>query len=148
LRMEHTFPRPGVRMTGEQEALLATPYDGFDADGRPKPVPNPPSPRDFFPSAGFFSNVGDLARYAIALQDRALISEQSHDLIESPTRTRDGRTLPYGIGWFAQDFAGTHLVWHYGYGGGSSALLLRVPARKLALVVLANSSEMSGATRL
>jgi CubicO group peptidase (beta-lactamase class C family) len=148
LHMEHTFPRPGVRMTDELKALLATHYDGFDAAGEATPVSTPPMPGEFYPSACFFSNAKDLARYAIALEDHTLISDRSHDLIEAPVVTRDGRVLPYGIGWFTQEFAGTRLVWHYGYGNGSSALLLRVPARRTALVVLANSGELSGSTRL
>jgi CubicO group peptidase (beta-lactamase class C family) len=149
LRMEHTFPRPGVRMTAELKALLATPYAGFDAaTGEPMPARNPPEPKEFFPASGFFSNVQDLARYAVALNEHSLISDRAHELMESPAVTRDGRPLPYGIGWFTQDFAGTRLVWHYGYGAGSSALLLRVPATKSALVVLANSDNMSGSTRL
>jgi CubicO group peptidase (beta-lactamase class C family) len=149
LHMDHTLPRPGVALTDELRALLATHYDGFDAaTGAPSPARNPPRPGDFFPSAGFFSNVKDLARYAIALQDRSLIPDKSHALMESPAVTRDGRALPYGIGWFTQGFAGRRLVWHYGYGDGSSALLLRVPDEGAALVVLANSGNMSGATRL
>jgi CubicO group peptidase (beta-lactamase class C family) len=149
LHMDHTLPQPGLELTDKIRASLATPYSGFDpATGKPTPVRNPPFPRDFFPSSGFFSNVKDLSRYAIALQNHSLISRESHDVIESPTRTRDGRALPYGIGWFTQEFAGTRLVWHYGYGNGSSALLLRVPARKITLIVLSNSENMSESTRL
>lgn len=149
LHMDHTLPRPGVVLTDALRSSLATQYGEFDAaTGQPIPVRNPPVPRDYFPSSGYFSNVKDLARYAIALQNHSLISAKSHDVIESPTLTRDGRALPYGIGWFTQDFAGTRLVWHYGYGNGSSALQLRVPADKLALIVLANSENMSGSTRL
>jgi hypothetical protein len=149
LRMDHTLPRPGVELTTELKTTPATQYGPFDAaTGKPTRVRNPPIPKDYFPSSGFFSNVKDLSRYAIALQNHSLISDKSHNVIESPTRTRDGKVLPYGIGWFTQDFADTRLVWHYGYGNGSSALLLRVPAQKLALILLANSDNMSGSTRL
>jgi CubicO group peptidase (beta-lactamase class C family) len=149
LHMDHTLPQPGVALTDERRSSLATPYGGFDpATGKPTPLRDPPIPKDYYPSACFFSNVKDLARYAIALQHHSLISDKSHDLIESPTMTRDGRALPYGIGWFAQDFADTRLVWHYGYGNGSSALLLRVPAKRITLIALANSENMSESTRL
>lgn len=149
LHMQHTFPRPGIRMTNEELAHLATPYGGFDAaTGAPMPVQDPPKPREVFPSSGFFSNVKDLALYARALQKHSLLSDKSHDIMESPARTRDNRVLPYGIGCFSQTFAGQKLIWQYGYGNGSSALLLRVPAKKLALVLLANSGNMSGSTRL
>jgi CubicO group peptidase (beta-lactamase class C family) len=149
LGMEHTFPRPGARMTEKVKATLVTHYDGFDkGSGEPTPVSNQPFPRDYFPSAGLFSNVKDLARYAIALEKHTLLPRKSQDVLEAPAVTRDGRVLPYGIGWFTQGFGGVRLVWHYGYGNGSSALLLRVPAKKAALIVLANSGDMSGSTRL
>jgi CubicO group peptidase (beta-lactamase class C family) len=147
LHMEQTYPRSGIRMSKAQLALLATPYEHFDSKGEPIPE-NPPKPQDPFPSAGFFSNVKDLTVYARALEKHSLLPKKSHDLMESPAKTRGGTILPYGIGWFSQTFAGEKLLWHYGYGNGSSALLLRVPSKKVTLIILANSANMSGSTRL
>ncbi len=149
LHMKNTLPQPGIKLTDEWRARLATNYGGFDAtSGEPIPLMQQPDPKEVFPSSGFFSTVKDLALYAVALQNRALVSERSHAMMEAPVVTSDGRTLPYGLGWATQSFAGERLLWHYGYGNGSSALFLRVPSRKITLIVLANSSNMSESTRL
>jgi CubicO group peptidase (beta-lactamase class C family) len=59
-----------------------------------------------------------------------------------------GDTLPYGLGWFVQKIKGVHIQWHYGYWTGNSSLIIRVPDRKLAFVLLANSDGLSRNTAL
>lgn len=55
-----------------------------------------------------------------------------------------GRNLPYGLGWFIQAHEGVRLVWHYGYWPESfSSPHLKLPERKIALIVLANSDGLS-----
>ena len=65
-----------------------------------------------------------------------------------PAVSTDGQTLPYGVGWFIQEWNGEKLVWHYGFGDADSALLVRVPRRGLTLVVLANSDQLSASALL
>jgi hypothetical protein len=48
------------------------------------------------------------------------------------------------LGWFHQDISGKRVLWNY----GPSLLLIRVPAKKLALVVSSNSIKLSEAARL
>jgi hypothetical protein len=48
--------------------------------------------------------------------------------------------LPYGLGWFVQDYEGQQLVWHSGWWEDAySALYLKIPSLDLTFIVLANS---------
>jgi CubicO group peptidase (beta-lactamase class C family) len=61
---------------------------------------------------------------------------------------RSGAEFPYGLGWFVQMHQGTKVVWHFGQGLESSALLLKIPERQLTFVVLANSDALSRGLQL
>jgi hypothetical protein len=52
------------------------------------------------------------------------------------------------LGWFTQEYAGQRVIWNYSQSETSSLLLLKIPARKLALIVSANSKALTEAARL
>jgi hypothetical protein len=55
-----------------------------------------------------------------------------------------GDTLPYGLGWFVEHVAGTRVIWHFGwYPPTISALYVKVPERRLTLLLLANCDALS-----
>jgi len=55
-----------------------------------------------------------------------------------------GTPLPTGLGWFVQEYQGERLVWHFSHVPDAySALILKMPARGLTLVLLANSDGLS-----
>ena len=58
-------------------------------------------------------------------------------------RLNDGKTLPYGLGWFIQEREGIKITWHYGYWTGMSSLIIRIPGKKLSFVLMANSDMLS-----
>jgi len=127
---------------GRRIANLARPYEIVAARRmRPDPLPRP----GLNAAAGVISTTTDLAKYAAALDDPSFLSTGIKAEMFTPQVSIDGETLPYGLGWFVQDVAGERLVWHYGEGRGYSSLLLKVPARRLTLIVLANSPAMSAA---
>lgn len=48
------------------------------------------------------------------------------------------------VNWYVTDYRGTRLVWHFGHWGtGFSAMYLKIPARRLTLVMLANSEALA-----
>lgn len=61
------------------------------------------------------TTVLDLARFDVALDRGALISAASRAAMMTPTRLNNGETVPYGIGWYIQDYDGHRLVWHSGW---------------------------------
>ncbi|MEK6323123.1 MAG: serine hydrolase domain-containing protein [Acidobacteriota bacterium] len=94
-------------------------------------------------ASGALSTVLDLAKYELAIRENALISEGSRRMMFTPAVSNGGRALPYGLGWFVQDFSGHKVVWAYGQESANSALLVSVPDRALTLIALANSIALS-----
>jgi CubicO group peptidase (beta-lactamase class C family) len=70
----------------------------------------------FGPAAGLISRPSDIVRFSRAFDDGTLINAASRTRMWTPVKTADGRTLPYAIGWFVQQYRGETVMWHYGYG--------------------------------
>jgi len=94
--------------------------------------------------AGIVSTVEDLARYDIALDSGALASKAVMEKLFTPAKTPDGTVLPYAFGWYVQEYRGEKLYWHSGWDdeAGFSALYLKVPAKHLAIILLANGEGL------
>ena len=121
-------------------ARLATPYR-LDGAGT---VRSRYPPRGINAAAGLVSNVMDLAKFDAAIDGHRLVRAETQERAWTPASTTDGRRLPYGLGWFVQAHEGVRLVWHYGYWPESfSSLYLKLPERKIALILLANSDGLS-----
>jgi uncharacterized protein (TIGR03437 family) len=126
-----------------QRALdrLAKPY-AYDSRGEPA--------RSAFTfklitaSAGLVSTVRDLALFDAAIDRHLLLKPETQELAWQPAVTSKGEALPYALGWYSQKTAGRRLIWHYGnFPGAYSSLYLKVPERKLSLLLLANSDRLS-----
>lgn len=115
---------------------------GVDDDGewiaRPRPG------RHLAGGAGIVSTVEDLARFDIALDTGVLGGPDLTRTLFTPATAPDGTALPYAYGWYVQRHRGETLVWHGGWdeAAGFSALYLRVPARGLTLILLANGEGL------
>ena len=95
-------------------------------------------------AAGAVSTVVDLARFDIALDSGRLVRSASRDEMFHAARTKEGKPLPYGLGWFVEDEPGPKVVWHYGWFPPTvSALYIKVPERKLTFLMLANGDGIS-----
>jgi CubicO group peptidase (beta-lactamase class C family) len=132
-------------------AALATPYH-VDSAGELRQS-DPPSPQGDGAAGGVIASTMDLARFDIALTAGRLLTPTSRAAMWTGTRTPDGRTLPYGLGWFLANVGGRRLAWHTGlWDGQYSALYLKVlsdtPAERVTLVLLANSEALRWPTRL
>lgn len=97
----------------------------------------------FVTAAGLVSTVGDVVRFSHALDMHELLRPETLNLMFTPAVTASGKPLPYALGWFVQEHRGVHLAWHYGWWVGDSALIIKVPERKLTFVLLANSDGLS-----
>lgn len=95
-------------------------------------------------SAGLISNVTDLAQYDIAVDRHMFLNEASQTASWTASVSKQGKTLPYGLGWFIQRYQGMKFVYHYGWWPNQfSSLLLKVPEKNLTLILLANSDALS-----
>jgi CubicO group peptidase (beta-lactamase class C family) len=100
-------------------------------------------PPNFGVSAGLIASVMDMAKYDIAIDRNVFLDKETQDYVFTPTVSTEGETLPYGLGWFVQDYKGTKLVWHYGYWVGNSSLILKVPKHNMSFIVFANTDNLS-----
>ena len=90
------------------------------------------------PGGGLLSTAGDLIRFAGALERGDLVKPETRDRMFAPQRTRDGRPVPYGLGWAVVEMDGRRWILHPGIQQGASACLLVSPAGGLSVAVLAN----------
>lgn len=118
--------------------LLAPPYR-IGASGSIERSPSMPLQGDGA-AGGVVTTVLDLARFDVALDRGVLISAASREVMMAPARTSSGEALPYGIGWFVQEYRGHTLIWHSGWWDDAySALYLKIPDLNISFIVLANS---------
>ena len=105
-------------------------------------------PQGFSTSAGLISTVLDMAKYDIAIDQNRFLAKETQQLAFTPTVSTKGESLPYGLGWFTQDYRGTKMLWHYGYWTGNSSFILKVPEQKITFIIMANSDNLSRPTDL
>ena len=103
-------------------------------------------PTYFGTAAGLISSVLDVAKYSIAIDNNVFLKPETKELAFSPFISNSGEELPYGLGWFIYKESGLRIIWHYGYWTANSSLIIKVPDKKLAFVILANSDKLSSAS--
>lgn len=123
----------------EDVAKRLAPAYGVGASGAIERAPAMP-PQGDGAAGGVVTTALDLAKFDIALDQGVLLSASSRNAMMAPTRTSDGKSLPYGLGWFVQDYQGHTLLWHSGWWENAySALYLKVLDRNLSVIILANA---------
>ena len=94
-------------------------------------------------AAGLVSTVRDLARFNAALDDGLLLKEETLQVAWRNGIGRDGLPTPMGLGWFVQTHRNQQIVWHFGHVPNAySSLLIKIPHRRLTLILLANSDGL------
>lgn len=149
LHLGHTAPNLLNPVAFKLASLDRTAFErnlaqGYSSDGR-TPIAYPAG---FGTAAGLIGSALDVAHYSIAIDRNTFLSAATQAQAFTPAVSTRGDTLPYGIGWFVQRVNGVKVQWHYGYWTGNSSLIIRVPERGLAFVLLANSDGLSRATTL
>jgi CubicO group peptidase (beta-lactamase class C family) len=118
---------------------LATPYTTTGSGVARADFP----PRDISASAGLLSSVVDLAKYDAAIDAHVFIAAETQQVAWTNAVSTTGQRLPYGLGWFVQQYNGTRVIWHYGLWPQYSALYLKVPDHQLTLILLGASGGLS-----
>lgn len=132
---------------------LAVPYK-IDIRGRASRSEYPSYGLDA--STGMVSTVDDLAKFEIQLDSDdghplssftlgEMWSNQVFDLPVASGTTNTVRVMmPTGLGWFVTKDSGIDLVWTFGHiPDAASALIVKLPAKKLTLIMLANSGGLA-----
>jgi len=147
----HQSPLGGAVITEKHQQrfdtvqkILAQPY----ALDRESKITKISYPQGFGVSAGLISTVLDMAKYDIAIDQNKFLTKETQQLAFTPTVSTKGEKLPYGLGWFTQNYKGMKLLWHYGYWTGNSSFILKVPERNITFIIMANSDNLSRPTDL
>ena len=96
------------------------------------------------PAGGLVSTVEDISRFAIALRNGKLLNNATVEQMWTLQRTRDGKSIPYALGWRVGERNGMKEVFHGGAAAGFSTFLYLLPEKNLAVVLMANL-ELLGA---
>ena len=94
------------------------------------------------------STARDLARFDAALDEHVLLTAETLNVAWSQVNYT-GTPLPTGIGWFVQNYQNEKLIWQFAHiTDAYSAIILKMPARHLTLIMLANSDGLSTGANL
>jgi CubicO group peptidase (beta-lactamase class C family) len=104
-------------------------------------------------AGGLVSTVRDLAKLDAALdpelEERSLLLPETLTAAWNPAIERAGQGTPMGLGWFVQFYRGERVVWHFGnVPNAYSSLILKLPDKKITLILLANSDGLSNPFQL
>ena len=93
-----------------------------------------------YPSGGAFACAGDLARWAIAMDQGKLLSKASEQRAATRFKLADGSAAGFGVVFTAGTLRGVRA---YGHAGGPAlADIVRVPDHKLTVIVLSNQKAL------
>ena len=123
---------------GSALRLLAPPFT-INAKGRSEK--NSFSDDDFRAAAGIKASARHVAQFDIALDAGKLLPpEWMEQVFNDEPLPEDG---DYRWGWFNQDWRGHRFYWHSGWDPDRySAIYLKVPDKRLTLIVLANNDRL------
>jgi CubicO group peptidase (beta-lactamase class C family) len=105
-------------------------------------------------SSGILSTARDLATFEGALDDQengdnVPIGYSTLNKMWAPFLLDNGASAPTGQGWFVQNASGVRLVWTFGHiTDAASALIVKMPSKRLTLVLLANSGGLADTFQL
>jgi CubicO group peptidase (beta-lactamase class C family) len=96
-------------------------------------------------AVGLVSTARDLARFDAALDTTLLLEEtRTTAWTNAAGGGFSSATAPMGLGWFVQNYRGERLVWHFGLVPNAySSLILKVPSRRVTVILLANSDGLN-----
>jgi CubicO group peptidase (beta-lactamase class C family) len=94
------------------------------------------------PSGAFLSNINDLLKWEMDMQNNKLLTQKiwnqmQEDKIKTPL-TMDNEAIYYGYGWLVNNVNGKQLMHHGGSLPGFRSLFLRYVEDKTAIVILTN----------
>jgi CubicO group peptidase (beta-lactamase class C family) len=93
-----------------------------------------------YPAGGLFSSIEDLSKWVIALDKYTLLKPEIQEQMWTAAKLRDGKDSPFGVGWIVAEHNGEKATGHSG--GPALADIVRLPKRKVTVIVLTNQMEL------
>lgn len=88
-----------------------------------------------------YTNVVDLGKWDAALYTEKLLKRASFEQMSTAVKLKDGKTYPYGFGWFLSEANGRRLIEHDGAWQGFTMNISRYVDDKLTVIVMTNLDE-------
>jgi CubicO group peptidase (beta-lactamase class C family) len=85
-----------------------------------------------------YTNVLDLAKWDAALWESKFVKPSSYEAMWTPVKLNDGKTHPYGFGWFLDNNNGRRAVSHDGAWQGFTMSIVRYLDDHLTIIVMTN----------
>jgi len=85
-----------------------------------------------------YTNVLDLGKWDAALYTERLVKRASFEQMWTPVKLKDGKTYPYGFGWFLNEASGHRLIEHDGAWQGFTMNISRYVDDRLTVIVMTN----------
>jgi CubicO group peptidase (beta-lactamase class C family) len=90
---------------------------------------------------GIYSSVDDLFQWAVGLESRPLVRPSLYTEAHTPAVLSDGKPTAYGFGWFIEPYKNIPTFYHTGSTRGFRNAILRIPGRRLTIIILTNRNE-------
>ena len=87
---------------------------------------------------GIYSSLDDLAKWNAALDAHTLVSDADQREAWTSAITTRGAHVGYGFGWFTDSASDGLRLRHHGETSGFTNAILKIPARRLTIVILTN----------
>jgi CubicO group peptidase (beta-lactamase class C family) len=95
-------------------------------------------------ATGSISTVRDLAAFDRALRNGVLLTNEALTSAWTQKPSASGAPMPTGLGWFVQNYNGEPLIWQFdSTRDAGSSMVVRLPARDVTLILLANSDGLT-----
>lgn len=100
-----------------------------------------------WPSGAIFSSVNDLSRFVLALlnggriEGRQIFHSSVLTRLSTPYAEMPGTNRRYGYGLVISDYRGVRMLRHGGSKAGFGSLVIIVPERHFAIIILANHTQ-------
>jgi len=91
-------------------------------------------------AGGLFSSIADLSKWVIALDNNTLLKPEIENQTWTATKLRNGSDSPFGVGWIVATHNDEKATGHSG--GPALADVVRLPERKITVLVLTNQLEL------
>jgi CubicO group peptidase (beta-lactamase class C family) len=97
-------------------------------------------PQWTYPAGGLFSSINDLTKWITALDKNLILKPEISELLWTPAKLNDGANSNFGVGWIVDKYKGEKVTGHSG--GPALADIVRLPERKITVIVLTNQTEL------
>jgi len=132
----------GMRQTMVNDWEEIVPHRARGYQAGPRDVPENTGYVDLswpFAAGAMISTVGDLAKWDAALYTDKPVKQSLWKLAWTPAKLANGREEPYGFGWALGQMNGVPYIDHAGAINGFNAEIIRVPSKKLTVIVMCNA---------